>query len=103
MRRAAKIDTSQKQAVAYLRERGWRVLLTANLGSGAPDSFVAYRGGFTAAVEWKSGNQARAENMLTEDQREFRNNWPGFYIIATSGPEAEKQLMAAMLAGWKFK
>ena len=54
-------------------------------------------------VEVKSGTQERAVYKLNDLQREFRDSWPGIYIVATSGKEAEKQLRLAMLANWKFK
>ena len=87
--RAKKIDLSQNKAIAYLRERGWSVLITAAVGKGAPDSFVA-RGGLTAAVEWKTGKEG-----LNELQRVWRESWQGIYIVANSGPDAEKQLCLA--------
>ena len=103
--RAKKVDLAHAEVRDYLRGANWFVFDSAAVGGGFPDLVCGFPGvaGFSAMVEVKSGTQERAVYKLNDLQREFRDSWPGIYIVATSGKEAEKQLRLAMLANWKFK
>ena len=96
MRRAAKVDTSHGPIRDYLRSIGWSVYSTAALGDDFPDLIVA-RCGFTALVECKTGYPDRAETYLSEGQREFRNEWQGAVVVATTPEQAESELAARYL------
>lgn len=96
MRRAAKVDDTQRGVVSHLRKNGWRVLLTHAVGGGAPDAFVS-RLGYTSALEIKSGSEAGAEMNLNEAQRRFRDDWAGGYVVAATPAQAERELSARLL------
>lgn len=96
MRRAAKVDTTHGEIRDHLRSIGWRVYSTASLGNDFPDLVVA-RAGFTALVECKSKSDRSPEVQLSEGQREFRNKWPGAYVVACTPEQAENELAARYL------
>ena len=48
-------------------------------------------------VECKSKSDRSPEVQLTEGQREFRNNWPGAYVVACTPEQAEDELAARYL------
>jgi hypothetical protein len=84
MRRAARADLGQAEAVADLRFMGYSVAMTHMVGNGFPDFIV---GGLNLntntwcnlMVEWKS---ERGE--MTPAEAEFAAKWPGPYIVAYS-------------------
>lgn len=97
--RAKRIDNGQGAIVDYLRAIGWSVHITSNLGGGFPDLVVS-RARYTALVEVKDGTKPPSARQLTDDEREFRDKWPGDYVIATSPQDAAEQLLA-LWRGWK--
>jgi hypothetical protein len=66
------------------------------LARGFPDSICA-RFGFTALVEFKDPTKPKRDQRLTKDQVEFHRDWQGVVIVATSGPDAEVKLNAALI------
>ncbi len=52
---------------------------------------------FTALVEWKTGTKPKRDQRLTKDQVDFHRDWQGVVIVATSGPDAETKLNAALI------
>lgn len=95
MPRARRIDANQPEAVDYLRAVGWSVHITSMLGGGFPD-FICARDEFTALVELKDGSKPPSARRLTPDEERFYALWQGVYIVATSGEDANKQLMRRM-------
>lgn len=71
-RRAAKIDTNQKDIVAALRKIG-AVVRYLSQGEGLPDLLVGYRAQtFLIEVKNKDGF-----NRMTPGQKDFHNRWIG--------------------------
>lgn len=85
MRRAARTDGNHEEIMTGLRALGYSVHSTACLGHGFPDLVVG-RWGRTGLLEVKMPG-----GTLTPDQAEFRANWDGAYIVATSVEEADQQ------------
>ena len=76
MRRAAKVDLAQKGLVAELREGGYYVAITSQLGNGFPDLVVS--DGFnTVLVEVKNG----PKDQLTLKEKAFHANWPESQLL----------------------
>ncbi len=91
--RAKKIDANHNDVADYLRAVGWSVFSTAALGSGFPDLLVG-RPGFAAVVEVKDGAKPPSARKLTPDEQRFAESFTGPYIVALSGEDAHRQLMA---------
>jgi hypothetical protein len=85
MRRAAKVDANQPATIRYLRQLGWSVEPTHQLGKGFPD-FIAGKPGFACLVELKDGDKVPSARKLTKDEQEFSQRWTGPYLVCT-GPE----------------
>lgn len=66
MRRAAKVDSNQKEIVAALRKRGAVVLITSQLKN-AFDLLVGYNGSLYI-VEVKDGAKPKSQRKLTEGE-----------------------------------
>lgn len=79
MRRAARVDVNQRQITKELREQGYSVAITSQLGKGFPDIVVGFKG-VNLMVELK----ATSKDKLTPHEVEFRDNWKGQYLIAWS-------------------
>lgn len=81
MRRAAKVDANQAEIVKALREAGYSVAITSQLGCGFPDLVVGIvrRDGFLSnlLLEVKDGSKPPSQQKLTDDELKFRNNWYG--------------------------
>lgn len=82
-RRAAKVDDSHGEIRDALREAGVTVFDTSACGRGYPDLHCAYRGGFSALVECKTGKRG-----LRDSQQTFARSWPCPVIVARTGEEA---------------
>jgi hypothetical protein len=70
MRRRAKVDANQSLIVDALRERGWFVHSTAQLGRGFPDLLIG-RKGVLRLVEVKDGAKVPSARKLTAKEGEF--------------------------------
>lgn len=87
MRRAAKVDDTQKAIVEALRAAGARVLSLAAVGKGCPDLLV-----YMCTSEWRVMCLMEVKNLegkglkLTQEQIAFHHKWP--VIIVTSPKEA---------------
>ena len=79
MSKAKRVDSNQKQVVQELRDLGFSVALTYQLGKGFPDFVVGFNDLFNIPVELKSKG-----GKLTEDEIEFHKNYKGYIIIAFS-------------------
>ena len=87
--RAKKVDNNHGEVRDYLRAVGWGVFDSHDLGRDFAD-LVCARRGFTALVEVKG-----EKRKLRPGQEQFSRWWPGVYIKAVSGEDAERQLLQA--------
>ena len=83
MRKHARIDANQKKIVAHLREIGCSVLVTSQLGKGAPDIIVGYKGK-DYLIEIKDGEKPPSQQKLTPDEIKFKAEWKGEYHVVNS-------------------
>jgi Holliday junction resolvase len=83
LRKRGKIDANQKRIVAQLRDLGYSVKSTANLGDGFPDIIVGANGK-NYLFEIKDGDKPPCQRKLTDDEQEFFNLWRGQVNIAES-------------------
>ena len=77
MRRAARVDVNQNAIVKELRNLGYSVAITSQLGSGFPDIVVG-KGGVNLLVELK----ATVKDKLTTHEKDFQDKWQGQYLVA---------------------
>lgn len=98
---SGKRDATHNAIAAHLRSISWSVVDTGSVGKNFGDLVVS-RLGYTAVVECKSGSDRSAEVQLTEGQREFRNQWQGGYVVASTPEQAESEL-AARLLGFRLE
>lgn len=78
---ARKVDANQPTIVEELRAMGFKVYPTHRIGQGFPDLLVA-RGGLLRLIEVKN-----RKGKLTEDEREFANEWGEYVLIARTAEE----------------
>lgn len=90
MRHRARTDENQRQIVGALRRMGASVLHLHQLGHGAPDIVIGYRG-INLLVEIK-----HQRGKLTEDEQTFADTWRGNVAIVRDVDEAIKLLSALM-------
>ena len=83
MRKRARVDANQKKIVSQLREIGCSVLHTHQLGKGAPDIIVGYKGK-NYLIEIKDGDKPLAQQKLTLDEIKFQAEWQCQYHVANS-------------------
>lgn len=88
MRRAAKKDRSHNAIAQALRDVGYRVAETHQLGSGFPDLVVA-------GIDRRKGECCvwlvevkEAKGTLTPDEQTFHQEWAGYVEIVRSVDEA---------------
>lgn len=87
MRRAARVDSNQKEIVAALRKAGASVAHTHTIGKGFPDIVVGHRG-LNLMVEIKDGSLPPSGRKLTKDEYEFHEVWKGQVCIVESIDDA---------------
>lgn len=83
MRKRARVDANQKKIVSQLREIGCSVLHTHQLGKGAPDIIVGYKGK-DYLIEIKDGEKPPSQQKLTPDEIKFKAEWKGEYHVVNS-------------------
>lgn len=76
MRFKAKIDANQQEIVKWLRELGYSVHSTAQLGHGFPDIIVGIQNK-NYLYEIKDGNKFKSQQKLTKDEIDFHSKWKG--------------------------
>lgn len=86
MRRAAKVDDNQKQAVAILRSMGCSVTILSAVGMGCPDLLVGLSGK-NYLIEVKDPSKPKADRQLTERQVEWHGNWKGQAVVLEADEE----------------
>ena len=82
-----RIDSNQKEIVSALRKLGASVLIMSDLGNGAPDAAVGYKG-HTYFLEIKDGSKPPSKQRLTPLEQLFFNTWRGHVCIIKSVTEA---------------
>jgi hypothetical protein len=80
MRRAARVDSNHSTIRKAFRKLGYVVADTSRLGNGFPDLVISANL-ITALVEVKDGAKVASARQLTEDEKQFRDNWDGLYFI----------------------
>lgn len=85
MRRAARVDVNQKEIVTELRNLGYCVAITSQLGNGFPDIVVGYRG-----VNLMFEIKATVKDKLTEHEKAFHDDWKGSVFTITSASEVRR-------------
>ncbi len=83
MRKRARVDANQKKIVSQLREIGCSVLHTHQLGKGAPDIIVGFKGK-KYLFEIKDGDKPLYQQKLTVDEIKFQAEWQGEYHVVNS-------------------
>jgi hypothetical protein len=83
---ARRVDDNQKEIVQAARQMGASVLPIHELGKGAPDLLIGWRGK-NYLVEAKDGNKSPSRRKLTEDEEFFHTTWRGQVVIINSVSE----------------
>lgn len=90
-----RIDANHGEIVKALRGVGASVQSLADLGKGAPDLLVGFRGR-NWLFEVKDGSLPPSRQKLTLDEKKWRNSWRGHYAVATSPDEALREILGAL-------
>ena len=77
------MDENQPEIVNCLRDLGFSVHCTHQIGGGFPD-IVAGRGGKNYLIEVKDGAKPPSKRCLTDDEQEFHAGWKGVIHIIES-------------------
>lgn len=80
MRRAAKVDSNQKEIVSAFRKFGCSVLMLHTVGHGCPDLAVG-KNRKTVLVEVKDGAKTPSQRELTTDEEKFHAEWKGSVFV----------------------
>lgn len=83
MRRAARIDSNQKEIIGAFRVLGCSVVPLHTVGNGCPDIAVGYCKK-TILVEIKDGTKPPSARKLTDDEQKFHDQWKGSIAIVES-------------------
>ena len=86
-RRAAKVDSNQKEIVAALRGAGATVQHLHTVGQGCPDILVGYRSR-NYLMEIKDGAKPPSKQKLTPDEEEWHAAWKGDVQVVRNAGEA---------------
>jgi hypothetical protein len=86
-----KLDANHPEIVRAIKQFGGSVLSLADLGDGAPDILVGFRGK-NILMEIKDGMQPPSKRQLTEDEKVFHSTWGGSVLIVESVQAALKFL-----------
>jgi hypothetical protein len=87
MRVRARKDSNHKEIVDALIKMHVSVLDTSQLGNGAPDIVIGFKGK-SILVEIKDGNKPPSARKLTDDEAIFQSSWKGEYVVIKSVEEA---------------
>lgn len=93
MRTAAKIDANQPEIVRGLRQVGASVLHLHELGQGAPDILVGFRG-MNVLMEIKDGSKPPYAQRLTSFEEDWQDRWMGQVIVVRTVTEALRAIGA---------
>ena len=87
MRTIAKVDVNQRKIVQALFNIGADVLHLHQLGGGAPDILVGFRGR-NYLLEIKDGDKPPSRRKLTPREQQFFDFWPGQAAVVNNIAEA---------------
>ena len=96
MRARGKIDANQTAVVQALRATGMTVWITSQMGNGAPDMVVGWRG-LNIMLEIKDGDNVPSAQKLTVAEQNFSDTWAGQICIANSAEGA----VLAVIEHWR--
>ena len=96
-RRSARTDDNQTDIVDALRAIGCSVRITSNVGDGFPDLIIGDRG-INYLMEVKDGNKAKSRQNLTDDQKDFHDEWRGQVVVVNSVVSALKFITERRIA-----
>ena len=83
----ARVDANQPWIVKALKEIGATVQHIHQLGQGAPDILVGYRG-VNYLMEIKDGNKPPSQRRLTGDEEKWHDLWRGQVDVVESTDDA---------------
>jgi len=87
MKIRGRVDGNQKEVVTELRDMGFSVAITSQLGNGFPDIVLGYQN-HNYLFEIKDPSQSPSARVLTLSEERFRDNWKGNYNIILSAQDA---------------
>lgn len=93
MRQNARVDANQPEIVQALRQVGASVLHIHELGEGAPDIAVGWRG-LTYLFEIKDGAKPPSKRRLTDDELTWHLFWRGHVEVVESVDDALRKIGA---------
>ncbi len=93
VRQSARVDANQPEIVQALEKAGATVLHLHQLGKGAPDIAVGWRG-LTYLFEIKDGAKVASKRRLTDDELRWHLFWRGHVEIAESVDDALRKIGA---------
>jgi len=93
VRKQARVDDNQAEIVRALEDVGASVLHLHQLGRGAPDLLVGFRG-LNYCMEIKDGNKAESRRRLTDDELLWHTAWRGSVYVVESVDDALQRIGA---------
>lgn len=91
MRRAGKVDLTQRAIVKALRDIGASVQVLSAVGQGCPDILAGWRGSVNVLLELKRDDKA----PLTSAQRDWHANWNGQVNVVSTPEDAINAVLRA--------
>ena len=98
VRLRAAVDANQKAIVAACRAMGATVLHTHQLGKGAPDLIVGFKGR-EYLLECKDGSKPPSARRLTPDEETWHRQWRGSVVRVVES--VDDALAALGVAKWR--
>jgi hypothetical protein len=83
-RRVHRVDANQKEILQVARQMGAMALPITDLGQGAPDVLIAWRG---SNYLWEIKNKA-GKNIIGKEQQDWMDNWRGQVCVIRTTQEA---------------
>lgn len=80
-------DGNHAEIVAALKQIGASVLDIHDIGGGAPDLLIGYRG-MNLLLEVKDGDKPPSHRKLTPDERDFFDEWRGLIYVVYNPVDA---------------
>ena len=81
MRRAARVDSNQREIVTALRKAGYQVQHLHIVSNKYPNILVGAHDN-NILIELKDGNKKPSARRLTEDERQWHESWAGQVDVA---------------------
>lgn len=83
-RRVHRVDANQKEILQVARQMGARALSLTDLGQGAPDILIGWRG---YNYLWEIKNKL-GENIISQEQQDWMDTWRGQVCVIRTVQEA---------------